>query len=237
MRTLRYYDRVGLLSPTAHTQAGHRLYTDADFARLQQILALKFLGFSLDDIHRCLSAGPTRLRDALGLQKQMLKESRAHLDRLISALTHAEAVLQDDEAHWEAIIKLIKLFRMNQNFTHQYYTQEQREKLAEWGKNWTVEDQKVASQRWSIAMAELQRLVASGEDPAGPVAQALAREWHDLVQEFTHGDAGIEQALANLYTDIEKMPEEERPVPMPFDKAGGKFIGSALKIYTQQPDS
>ncbi|MGH2509988.1 MAG: MerR family transcriptional regulator, partial [Ktedonobacteraceae bacterium] len=65
VRTLRYYDREGLLSPSAHTQAGHRLYSNADLARLQQILALKFLGFSLDEIRHCLCVGPTSLREAL----------------------------------------------------------------------------------------------------------------------------------------------------------------------------
>lgn len=233
VRTLRYYDRVGLLSPTAYTEAGHRRYTDTDFARLQQILALKFLGFSLDEISRCLSAGPQQLRDALLLQRAMLEKSRARLDRLISALAHAETVLRDNEGDWETVIKLIRLFKMNQDFTQQYYTEEQREKLAEWGKHWTAEDQKVASRRWEAAMAELRRLVASGEDPAGPAGQALAREWHDLVQSFTHGDRGIAQGLAAMYTDIAQMPEESRPIAMPFDEAGGTFIEQALKIYTQ----
>src|SRR5438128_10142424 len=54
VRTLRYYDKVGLLSPSYYTEAGYRLYTDTDFSRLQQILALKFLGFSLREINQCL---------------------------------------------------------------------------------------------------------------------------------------------------------------------------------------
>lgn len=45
VRTLRYYDQVGLLKPTAYSPAGHRLYTDQDLLQLQRILALKFLGF------------------------------------------------------------------------------------------------------------------------------------------------------------------------------------------------
>jgi DNA-binding transcriptional MerR regulator len=59
IRTLRYYDKVGLLSPSQYTEAGYRLYTDADLLRLQQILALKFLGFSLEEIKHCLQIGPT----------------------------------------------------------------------------------------------------------------------------------------------------------------------------------
>lgn len=53
-RTLRFYDKVGLLSPSEYTEAGHRLYSDKDLWSLQQILALKFLGFSLEEIKVCL---------------------------------------------------------------------------------------------------------------------------------------------------------------------------------------
>ena len=50
VRTLQYYDREGLLSPTAESGGGRRLYTDKDMIQLHQILSLKSLGFSLDDI-------------------------------------------------------------------------------------------------------------------------------------------------------------------------------------------
>jgi len=236
VRTLRYYDRVGLLVPSEHTRAGHRLYSDADFARLQQIAALKFLGFSLEEIKHCLHTGPTKLRDALALQKALLEESRARLNQIILTLEYAEQELRDDCQNWDTLIKLIRLFQMSSDFSKQYYTEEQRQKIAEWGKNWTTEDQKVATQRWDIAIAELRRLVAAGEDPASPAAQTLAREWHDLVQSFTHGDKGVEKSLGNMYNDIARMPEEQRPYPMPFDQTGGKFINKALEIYQQQQD-
>ena len=50
VRTLQYYDRVGVLSPSAESEGGRRLYTEKDFIRLHQILSLKSLGFSLEDI-------------------------------------------------------------------------------------------------------------------------------------------------------------------------------------------
>ncbi len=65
VRTLRYYDREGLLAPSQRTEAGYRLYTDGGLARLEQILALKFLGFSLDEIRVYLDASPQGLEEAL----------------------------------------------------------------------------------------------------------------------------------------------------------------------------
>jgi len=234
VRTLRYYDRMGLLSPSARTEAGHRQYTNADLARLQQILALKFLGFSLEEIRRCLHVGPASLRSALQLQRAMLEERRAELERILSALSYAESALQDGREDWQSIARLIRMFQVTQDFSKKYYTEEQRQQIAEWGKNWTEEDQKIAGRRWEKAIAELKRLVAAQEDPAGPAAQALAREWYDLVHSFTHGDKGIERGLANMYNGIARLPAEQQPFPMPFDEAGGEFINKALTIYQEQ---
>lgn len=231
MRTLRYYDHEGLLSPCAHTEAGHRLYSDADLARLQQILALKFLGFSLDEIRRCLRVGPGNLRESLALQKAMLEESRDQMNQIILAIEHAELALRNKCEDWPSIVQLIRMFQMDRNFTKKYYTDEQNKKIEERAKTWTLADQEVASQRWGTVLAELKRLVADGEDPADPPAQALARAWYDLINDFTQGDPGIEKGLGNMYSDIAQMPEEQRPFPMPFDETGGNFISKALEIY------
>ena len=67
VRTLQYYDREGLLSPSAESEGGRRLYTDKDLVMLHQIISLKSLGFSLDDIkHRLISLEtPTAVAAAL----------------------------------------------------------------------------------------------------------------------------------------------------------------------------
>jgi DNA-binding transcriptional MerR regulator len=54
VRTLHHYDEIGLLKPSLHTEAGYRLYTRGDVARLQQVLSLRQLGFALEEIRDCL---------------------------------------------------------------------------------------------------------------------------------------------------------------------------------------
>ena len=49
-RTIRYYDNKGILSPSSHNSSGHRLYTELDFTKLKRILALKYLGLSLEEV-------------------------------------------------------------------------------------------------------------------------------------------------------------------------------------------
>ena len=249
VRTLRFYDTVGLLSPTSYTEAGYRLYTDSDFLRLQQILALKFLGFSLDEIKRCLQVGPTVLREALALQKAMMQEKREQLDAVIAAIDETQSLLQNNQQEWESIVRVIRVMQMSQsndwrkkyftdeqlqqmeNLSKQSYTEEQRAKLAEWGKNWSEEDQRVANEQWNALIAELKRLTAAGSDPTGPEAQALAARWASQVSGFTHGDPGIMEGLKNLYHNMAKMPAEERPYPVSYSKEEGAFIQKMLEAY------
>src|SRR5262245_55930365 len=54
VRTLHHYDEFGLLKPSLHTESGHRLYTAGDIARLQRIVSLRQLGFSLEEVRDCL---------------------------------------------------------------------------------------------------------------------------------------------------------------------------------------
>ena len=248
IRTLRFYDKVGLLSPSQYTEAGYRLYTDADFLRLQQILALKFLGFSLDEIKCCLQVGPTALRESLALQKAMMREKREQLDTIIQAIDETEKLLQTKRDDWEPLVKVIQVIQMTQSndwrnkyltdeqlkkmqeLSEKSYTEEQRQKIAEWGKNWSEEDQRVASQKWSTILAELQRLLSTGADPASPEAQDFIGRWLALIGEFTHGDPGVTEGLKKWYGSLKEMPASEAPFAYPYSKEGEAFLRKAIEV-------
>src|SRR5205807_254258 len=99
VRTLHWYDEIGLLSPSHRTESGHRHYAAGDVARLQQILSLRQLGFSLEEIRDCLGRPDfsplrvielhlARLRGQIALQQRLC-------DRLMALAIHfrsAEAV-------------------------------------------------------------------------------------------------------------------------------------------------
>lgn len=93
VRTLHYYDEIGLLSPSERSASGRRRYSTADVARLQQILSLRQLGFPLDDIGRLLGSAEftlarvlelhaARLRDALVQQQELLRR----LEQVMAAI-------------------------------------------------------------------------------------------------------------------------------------------------------
>ena len=89
VRTLQYYDKEGLLSPSAESEGGRRLYTDKDLVILHQILSLKSLGFSLNDIKQRLIPleTPTDVATALTKQADSIQEK---IEQLTASLTAIE---------------------------------------------------------------------------------------------------------------------------------------------------
>src|SRR5579871_1605575 len=74
VRTLHHYDAIGLLKPSLHTESGHRLYTAADVARLQQVLSLRQLGFSLEQARDCLDRPGFAPLEVIRLHVERLRE-------------------------------------------------------------------------------------------------------------------------------------------------------------------
>jgi DNA-binding transcriptional MerR regulator len=89
VRTLHHYDQLGLLSPSARSQAGYRLYSDADLLRLQQILVNRELGLSLEDIRKLLDDPGFDRVAALRQQRTQLQARAAQVAAMIRALDHA----------------------------------------------------------------------------------------------------------------------------------------------------
>lgn len=95
VRTLHHYDAIGLLKPTAVTEAGYRLYDDAALKRMQSILLFRELQFPLKDIKRILDAPDFDPMTALAQQVRLLEMQREHLEQLIS---HAREIQQTIES-------------------------------------------------------------------------------------------------------------------------------------------
>ena len=227
IRTLRYYDTVGLLSPSQRTEAGYRLYSDEDLVRLQQILALKFLGFSLEEIRVCLQSAPKGLQEALAEQRSMAQEWRRRLDLVIQALAEAEHLLQSNRCDWESLVHVIRAIQMEQqhDWRRKYFSEEQLQTMEELGKRseaarggatlperspWTEEDQQRVNVRYDALYAGVKRLVAAGADPADPQAQALAGDALQLIHEFTGGNPQIEASVQTWWQNHDALPAERK---------------------------
>jgi DNA-binding transcriptional MerR regulator len=94
IRTLHHYDEIGLVKPSSHTESGHRLYTAGDLARLQQVLSLRQIGFSLDQIRDCLDKpdfSPVELiRVHVARLQEQIKSQRELCRRLETLATYIQ---------------------------------------------------------------------------------------------------------------------------------------------------
>jgi DNA-binding transcriptional MerR regulator len=93
VRALHHYDRLALLQPK-RTGAGYRLYCLRDLERLEQIVALKFLGLSLKQIKTLLDRETRGLSETLRSQRKALEEKRRRLDQAITAIRNAERAVR-----------------------------------------------------------------------------------------------------------------------------------------------
>lgn len=118
IRTLRYYDKINLLKPTTHNDMGHRLYSDSDFQKLQKIMTLKFVGFSLADIRKVMTSPETSMRDTLSMQKQILYEKKQHITMVIDAINETSKMLEEDEKdfRWEKFNDIIQVINMEKDW-------------------------------------------------------------------------------------------------------------------------
>ena len=263
MRTLRYYDNVGLLSPSARTDTGYRLYTEQDLHHLQHILALKFLGFSLEEIKRYRSsaaaAAPKRLGQMLAQQRTMMWEKRRQLDAILQAIESVQRLVLAGRCDGEAILRVIQVIQMEQKqewvkrylsddhlqkmeaLSRAAYSEEARQKLAQRGE-WTEADQERATKQWAYLASESERLAAGGADPAGEEAQALARLKSELLLSFTQGDPEIEAGLARFWDSHNALPESEQPLASVVPSAvipgahgaGAQLLDQAMTIYQER---
>jgi DNA-binding transcriptional MerR regulator len=182
IRTLHHYDEIGLLKPSLHTESGHRLYTDREVARLQQVISLRQLGFTLEEIGACLRRHDflplevvelhlARLRDQIGMQQRLC-------ERLEAIAAHFRAA---GEVSAEEFLRTIEAMTTMEKL----YTPEQMKQFQEAAGQVGPEEIKAVEEGWTALLGEVR--ANRDLDPASPQAQALGRRWHELLARTMRG--------------------------------------------------
>jgi DNA-binding transcriptional MerR regulator len=196
VRALHHYDEIGLLVPSQRTSAGYRLYSDGDVARLYRILALRTLGFTLEEIGGALlrEGGDPRPAvrrhiDSIDGQLRLARQLRSRLTRILDMLDRA--VEPSGDLFIDAIEVMTRMER--------YYTPEQLAQLSERADALGEEGLKRAQDDWTRLIAEVEAERVAGTDPADPRLTPLVDRWNALINQFTGGDPGIRASLQKLY--------------------------------------
>lgn len=196
VRALHHYDEIGLLTPSRRSASGYRLYDGDDIARLLQILSLRQLGFSLDEIRESLAKPELSLPRVLELHIARLRDGIELQRRLCSRLeTVAERLRSSEVVSVEEFLETMEAM----NMFEKYYTQEQLQQLEERRKKLGEERIREVEQEWPRLIAEVRAEMDKGTDPASETMQRLSKRWMELVHEFTGGDPAIAESVKNLY--------------------------------------
>lgn len=123
IRTLRYYDKIDLLKPSSYSSSGNRLYSREDFARLQKILTLKFIGLSLDEIGDIIKydINDRDFKKSLDIQKQIMEDKIQHMHSVIIAIDETRHMLENKNVlNWDNFINIINVINIDKNWIEQY---------------------------------------------------------------------------------------------------------------------
>lgn len=115
-RTIRYYDKIGLLKPSFVMENGYRQYSDLDLLKLQKILSLKHLGFSIEEIFPMVMDN-SNLKESFQLQIELIDNKISHLQSLKDALKRAST---SPDLSWNMILDLVQLSNEETNIIEQY---------------------------------------------------------------------------------------------------------------------
>ena len=206
VRTLRWYDEIGLLKPTEVTPAGYRFYDDEAMAVLQQILFYRELGVPLEQIGRILSAPEHDRTEALKKHRTLLELKRRRLDdmlRLVDKTIGGNIMYSErpkpTQTDWEAV--------KNQ------YAQEAAER---WGNTEAFLESRAkhkdyTPEKEAQILAEQEEIfTAFGKcaDPEGPEGQALVKRWQAHITQYHYSCTdGILACLGQMYVNDPKFKE------------------------------
>lgn len=233
VRTLQYYDKEGLLTPSAKTQGGRRIYTAKDKIKLHQILSMKYLGFSLDEIKNNLIKldTPEEVINALDRQASAVREQLEELSGALDAIEKLRAeVTRMHTVDFEKYADIIALLRLNSKCY--WVVRAFDEKLNTHVRNRFENDSEKGGEILAQYMelcektAELNNM---GADPAADEGQKLAAQWWSMVMDFTGGDMGLLPELMKFNENRELWDEQMLKKQQQADA----FIEKALAVYFQ----
>jgi DNA-binding transcriptional MerR regulator len=230
VRTLHFYDEIGLLRPGRVGANGYRYYGDAALLRLQQILFYKELGLSLDEIAGVLDQPEFDVARALEAHRRALQARLGRLQRLIITVDRTIAYLKGDDA-----MNANELFA---GFSDEQQARYEKEAEARWG-----ESVRESSRKWkAYSPARKAEIIAQGQaitqdlidqldqPPASPAVQANIARWHQHLRYFFEPSAEVLRGLGNLYNDDPQFNATYQKL----DPRLAPFMRSAIEVYCER---
>ena len=233
VRTLQYYDKEKLLSPSAESEGGRRLYTDKDLIILHQIMSLKSLGFSLDDIKQRLTflETPADVANALAEQADVI---RKQIERLTVSLTAIEQlkteVLQMQTVNFKKYADIIVNLQMKNDsyYLIKYFDDDTLDYIRN---RFDKESGLNFMDRFNCVSDEIIQLQKENVPPESEKCQQVVKKYWDLIIEFTNNDMSMLPKLmeiGNIGTATNAWEERQKTV--------NSYLEPALQVYFSKPE-
>lgn len=232
VRTLQYYDKEGLLKPSGQSEGGRRLYTNKDMVKMHQILSMKYLGFSLEEIKNNLFDLDTP-EEVLSVLNKQAQGIEAQISNMTEALSIIKALKQEvsqmQTVDFEKYAQMVMLLRQaNESYWIVKVFDEDlmNHAQAKYGES-AVESSLSLYDEWQQLCDEAVKLQTAGKLPDCSEAQIVAKKWWDMVMSFTGGDMSLLPKLMAFNEDKSQWDETARKKQEQIDD----FIGKALEVY------
>ncbi|MBR3642192.1 MAG: MerR family transcriptional regulator [Parasporobacterium sp.] len=225
IRTLQYYDKIGLLHPAKYTEAGYRLYDDAALETLQQILLFRELEFPLKDIKEIISSPDFDRNKALEQQIELLKLKKEHIENLI-VLAKRIRLLEVEKLNFDAF-DTKKIDEYAARAKASWGTTPAYKEFEEKSKGRTKEEDKKIYRGMIGIFEEFGRI--RNTDPASEDAQALVKKLQDYITEHMY------TCKKEILSSLGKMYAGGGDFTKNIDSYGGEgtaaFTAQAIEIY------
>ncbi|MBD7984144.1 MerR family transcriptional regulator [Sporosarcina sp. Sa2YVA2] len=224
VRTLRYYDEIGLL-PAEKNAQGHRFYSDIDISKLHYILTLRDIGLPLESIQKALTGREVNVHDVLEMRLKMIQSEMKQLKKMEASITSLMVLAEVEQStDWESVFATFYTFPNNRDALKSL-----------WGHHFSEEEIET--------LLDLPHLGGGGEltdttvdllkdvranlhmDPASETAQQLAKRWVTWVEDMYEGNS-------ELSNKVWKTSQHEEAVGFyQFEKELVAFIEQAITYY------
>jgi len=234
VRTLRHYDKIGLLKPTSKTEGGHRLYTNKEIKKLQQVQFLKKIGFRLNEIKDMLASSEWDWSDSLKSQLSFVIKEQENLKKIeqsLRELIHGIAI--EGEENWIAIQKIMQLSSKDKEI-HQDYRESvfKEREIKLWEKVPNMTSDSSDSLEWIALIGQLKRYIKDGPK-AAKVQNIIRRMDEKRLEEFD----GENEFLDKLWEIRMSQKQSEKLGLYPIDQDVLEFMNQAYEFFMDEKNN
>lgn len=228
IRTLQYYDKIGLLYPTKHTESGYRLYDDTALEKLQQILLFRELEFPLKDIKAIVDNPNFDRRKALEQQIELLELKKQHLENLIN-FARGLKMIGVSAVDFSAFDRT-KIDEYAKKAREQWSHTDAYKEFIEKTKDRTQEEDEILAEGFMSLFVEFGSM--KNESPDSDKVQLQVKKIQDYITEHLY------TCTDTILASLGKMYAGGGDFTVSIDDACGdgtaEFVSNAIKIYCNQ---